>query len=116
MGRDDFKSQLVALGYDIQESDQNNGLYFEYTVDVGCNRGKKIYLGFENLNDFPMNAPHGPHIKPIDAPWINPSRGVHKSRFGPDWIHWSRPFNEWSKTTKTVKEYLAHIKNILISI
>ncbi|MEQ8360379.1 MAG: hypothetical protein RH860_12885 [Cytophagales bacterium] len=116
MGREEFKKQLAALGFQIQETAHNNGLYFEYVVEVGRNAGRKVYLGFENLNDFPMNAPHGPHFKSIDSGWINPNTGIHKSKFGTNWIHWSRPFKEWNKTNKTVKEYMSHIKNVLISI
>lgn len=118
MGREEFSKQLRALGYNVQES-VNNGLYFEYLVEVGSNKGKKVLMGYENLHDFPMNAPHGPHFKPMENGWINPSgprSGVHKSNFGSDWIHWSRPFKQWNNTRKTVKEYLAHIKNILLTV
>jgi len=114
----DFIKQLKALGYETQEPSPGR-VCFEYSVEVGSNRGKKVLMGFENLNDFPMNAPHGPHFKPIDSGWINPTGakpGVHASRFGAGWVHWSRPFKEWNRTTKTVKEYMAHIRNIMMTV
>lgn len=111
----DFVQQLKALGYDTQEP-SNNMVCFIFIVEGGKNHGKKVWLGFEKLQDFPLNCPHGPHFKPIDDGWVNPSQGIHKSNFGPGWIHWSRPFNEWSRTKKTVKEYLAHIKNLLLTL
>jgi len=111
----DFVNQLKVLGYTTQEPSSDK-VYFEYTVEVGSNKGKKVLMGFENLNDFPMNAPHGPHFKPIDEGWRNPTGGVHASNFGGGWVHWSRPFNEWNKTSRTVKEYLAHIRNVFMTV
>ena len=115
MGTADFVSQLKALGYNHQEPSLNK-VFFEYLVEGGRNHGKKVLLGFENLHDFPLNCPHGPHFKPIDEGWINPAKGVHASSFGSGWVHWSRPFKEWNTTKKTVKEYLAHIKNLLLTL
>ena len=118
MGRQEFFNQLVEMGYHPVET-ANNGLYFEYLVDIGVNQGKRVLMGFENLHDFPLNAPHGPHFRPIDEGWANPSgprAGVHNSNFGQGWVHWSRPFQQWNRTKKTVKEYLAHIKNLLLNI
>ena len=87
----DFINEAKALGYDPQEPSPNK-VYFEYTVDVGRNFGKKTLLGFENLQDYPLNCPHGPHFKPIDSGWINPPNGVHASNFGSGWVHWSSSF------------------------
>ena len=115
MATADFVQQLKTLGYEPQEPALNK-VCFIYDVEAGKNRGKKVWLGFENLQDFPLNCPHGPHFKPIDEGWINPSQGLHSSSFGSDWRHWSRPFNEWNRTKKTVKVYLAHIRNLLLQI
>lgn len=111
----DFVNQLKALGFETQEPLPDK-VCFEYIIEIGKNKGKKVFMGFENLNDFPMNAPHGPHFKPIDDEWANPSGGVHASNFGAGWVHWSRPFNEWNKTKRTVREYLAHIRNIMMTV
>lgn len=111
----EFIEQLRKEGYESIEH-SNGRVYFEYLVGVGKNIGKKVFIGFENLHDFPMNCPHGPHFKEIDEGWITPDKGVHASNFGIEWKHWSRPFNEWNQTKKTVKEYLSHIKNILMSL
>lgn len=113
MAIQNFINELKALGYDPQEPSPNK-VCFEYVVEGGRNHGKKTLLGFENLQDFPMNCPHGPHFKPLDSGWVNPTQGIHPSSYGAGWIHWSRPFNEWNKTKRTVREYLAHIKNLLL--
>ncbi len=115
MATSDFIQQVKALGYEPQEPSPNK-VCFIIIVEGGKNHGKKVWIGFENLNDFPLNSPHGPHFKPIDEGWINPNNGIHPSSFGNDWVHWSRPFKEWNTTKKTVKEYFAHIKNLLLTI
>ncbi|MBT8387465.1 MAG: hypothetical protein KJO12_08650 [Ignavibacteria bacterium] len=115
MATSDFILQLKSLGYEPQEPALNK-VCFIYIVDGGKNHGKKVWLGFENIHDFPLNCPHGPHFKTIDKGWINPAQGIHTSNFGAGWIHWSRPFNEWNRTKKSVKEYLAHIKNLLLRL
>jgi hypothetical protein len=113
MAASDFIKQVKDLGFEPQEF-QTNMVFFMFIVEGGKNHNKKILLGFEGIHDFPLNCPHGPHIKPIDEGWIHPTQGLHNSNFGSGWIHWSRPFNEWNMTTKTVKEYLAHIKNLFL--
>jgi hypothetical protein len=115
MAKIDFVNQLKELGFDCKEPDSNK-VQFEYVIPAGKNNGKKVLLGFENIHDFPMNAPHGPHFYPIDQGWVNPSQGVHQSNFGVGWFHWSRPFKEWNKTKRTVKEYMAHLINLFISL
>lgn len=115
MGTAEFKEQLLALGYEPQEPSPNK-ICFIFVVEGGKNHGKKVWLGFDKLQDFPMNCPHGPHFKPIDDGWLNPPDGIHQNRFDTGWVHWSRPFEEWNTTNKTVKEYLAHIKNLLVTL
>ncbi len=116
MARNDFMTQLKDLGYTITELD-NKKVYFEYIVPLGKNIGKNVLMGFEIGDDFPMNCPHGPHFKSVGIDgWIDPKNGVHPSPFGNDWRHWSRPFKEWNKTKKSVKEYLTHIKNVLVNL
>jgi hypothetical protein len=111
-----FADELVALGYAIQEPDALK-VYFEYVVPVGTNIGKKVLIGFEIQNDFPMNCPPGPHFKSIGLEgWIEPLTNIHASPFGSEWRHWSRPFPDWNRTDKKVKTYLAHIKNLLAKI
>jgi hypothetical protein len=116
MGKLEFVNQLKALGFEPQELDTDK-VYFEYEVPVGKNMGKKILMGFEQTASFPMSAPPGPHIKPISDGWIQHPSNIHDNiAFGVGWKYWSRPFNEWNQSDKTVKIYLAHIKRVMMTI
>ncbi len=116
MAKQDFINQLNLLGYSPTDLGGNK-VHFEYLVKIGKNRGLTLLLGFEMGNDFPMNCPHGPHFKSVGiASWTEPSNGIHSSPFGNEWRHWSRPFKEWNRTNRTVKEYLSHIRKILVNL
>jgi hypothetical protein len=120
MAKSEFIDQLKALGYQTQEPDAAK-VSFEYTVPVGKNIGKKILIGFEIGGDFPMNCPPGPHIKAIDSGWVEHSQNVSDSPFnnvipGGGWRYWSRPFTDWNRSERTVKAYLGHIKNIMMTV
>ena len=121
MARKDFINQAEALGFKIQEPDGVR-LYFEYVAPVGKNINKRILLGFEVNDDFPMSCPTGPHIKAIDDGWKEHTQNISDSPFnnckdiGSGWRYWSRPFTEWNRSERTVKTYLAHIKNIFMTV
>lgn len=119
MGKQEFIKQLKALGFDPKEPDAGK-VYFEYTVPVGGNMGAKILLGFEISPDFPMNCPTGPHINVIEGPWKEHPANIHTSPFcqtvSTSWRYWSRPFHEWGRTERTVKVYLGHIKNLMMTV
>lgn len=119
MAKLDFVNQLKALGFQPEEPDAGK-VYFEYTIPVGGNMGTKILLGFEIAPDFPMNCPSGPHIKVTEGPWKEHRANVHESPFSqavsPGWRYWSRPFTEWGRTERTVKVYLGHIKNLMMTV
>ena len=117
MAKVDFVNELTALGYTVQEPDTLK-VCFEYEIPVGKNIGKKVLLGFEVQNEFPMNCPPGPHFKSVGVEgWIEPPNNIHASAFGGEWRYWSRPFsNHWNQTDKKVKTYLAHIKNLLATL
>lgn len=116
MARADFITQLKELGYRIDEK-PNGMVILAYTVPLGKNKGKKLRLGFQVGNDFPMNCPPGPHFESkIVEGWIEPRTNIHNSPLGPNWRYWSRPFPDWNRTPKTAKVYLAHIKNLLNNI
>lgn len=122
MAKSDFISQLQDLGFNPQEPAPDK-VYFEYTVPVGRNIGKKILMGFIVGNDFPMNCPTGPHILALDPGWIEHPQNIHNQNFGvnlpaglqQNWRYWSRPCPSWG-TERTVRYYLAHIKNIFMTI
>ena len=117
MARADFIAQLQALGHQVQDLGQNR-LSFPYTVPVGKFADREIQLGFIVADDFPMNAPSGPHISPPPLPFHpqqnvpHPVGGVHPSPFGQDWQYWSRPFHPWPQTDRTVKAYMAFIRQL----
>lgn len=119
MAKSNFVNELKALGFDPKEPDAGK-VYFEYTVPVGGNMGTKILLGFEIGPDFPMNCPGGPHIKVIEGNWKEHPSNIHASPFSQTvsagWRYWSRPFNEWNRTQRTVKVYLGHIKNLMMTV
>lgn len=122
MAKADFINQLRDLGFTPQEPAADK-VYFEYTVPVGRNIGKKIWMGFIVGNDFPMNCPTGPHILAIDEGWIEHPQNIHNQNFGANlpeelkqgWRYWSRPCPTWNNE-RTVRYYLAHIKNIFMTV
>jgi hypothetical protein len=121
MAKVQFIQQLQALGHTVQELVAANRFFqvINYEIPVGRFRGQKVRLAFEVQESFPMDAPSGPHFSMQlhalhpgnDLP--HPFGGVHNSPLGVDWQYWSRPFNEWAGTDKTVKTYLTHIKHLL---
>jgi hypothetical protein len=113
MARIDFINGLRELGYEPQDLG-NNKVSFEYAVRVGKNQGKKLLIGFEVGEDFPMNCPGGPHFQSagIDG-WREPPQNIHASPFGSDWRYWSRPFPDWNRIERTVKNYMSHIQKLL---
>lgn len=118
MAKIDFINQLMALGFTPQEPSSDK-LYFEYEIPVGGNIGKRVLIGLEQTAGFPMNCPPGPHIKVIDPNgWKEHSQNIHASTFTNEgtWRYWSRPFKDWNRSERTVKAYLAHIKNIMMTV
>ena len=121
MSRIDFINQLQVLGYNVQEP-APGFLSFEYEIPVGKFSGQKVNIAFQFDNGFPMNPPAGgPHFKPQLLPitgggGTHPFGAVHNSPIGSEWEYWSRPFKDWNRTDKTVKTYMAHIRNLLATI
>ena len=121
MARVDFITQLRALGYTVREP-APGFLSFEYEIPVGKFQGQKVLIGLEVVDSFPMNPPPGPHFSPHLLPvtgggGIHPYGAIHNSPLGSTWQYWSRPFaKHWNQTDKTVKTYLAHIRNLLATI
>ncbi|MBW8049737.1 MAG: hypothetical protein FVQ77_05245 [Cytophagales bacterium] len=116
MAKSDFIAELTALGFTVQEPDALK-VSFEYEVTIGRNIGKKLQIGFEVQNDYPMSCPPGPHFKSIGIQdWVEPPNNIHASAFGGEWKYWSRPFPDWNRTDRKVKTYFAHIKNLLAKL
>jgi hypothetical protein len=105
MAKEDFISGLIALGYNVVESEGK--VQFEYTVNVGRYSGEKLMMGFQGIDGFPTNPPGGPHLDRKLLAAGTP--GTHDSTVFPDWQYWSRPYHKWGEAQKSVKTYMAHI-------
>jgi hypothetical protein len=114
-----FVAGLQALGYTptilINKPDH---AVFNYKVETGSHAGKQIRLGLIVPTDFPLTAPSGPHVSPrihaFQSGGTHPTGGVTQSPdfeagAGGEWQYWSRPFNQWGNTKKSVATYLSHI-------
>lgn len=120
MAKTDFIQQLQAQNYAVQEPAPGY-VAFEYEIPVGRFIGQRVWIALQVTDSFPMTPPPGPHFKPHLLPitgggGAHPYGAIHSSPLGADWQYWSRPFKEWNRTDRTVKTYLAHIKNLLATI
>jgi hypothetical protein len=121
MSKSDIIIQMQALGYIVQEL-APGFITFDYEIPIGKFYGQKVSIAFQCDNGFPMNPPAGgPHFKPLLLPksgggGSHPFGAIHDSPLGPEWEYWSRPFSEWNRTDRSVKTYMAHIKNLLATI
>jgi hypothetical protein len=114
-GVQEFERQLRLLGLDPKPLGPNRlGLPFD--VPAGQFAGRAIELGFEVPPTFPRDPPSGPHLRPRLLP-LNPGAAAHPNRshespFGGEWEYWSRPFSDWSRSNKTVSDYLAFVRHL----
>jgi hypothetical protein len=120
VGRQEFIAELEALGHKVErDSDHEDRIKFPYEIPVGKFAGRMITLGLVVQGDFPMNPPaSGPHLTPELLPihtqsTPHPVGGVHRSeQFGDGWQYWSRPCENWAKTDRTAKAYMAFIRRL----
>lgn len=106
-GADGFVRQLVEEGYEVAMRD---GIAtFPYVIPLGSKIGETIQLGLQPPPDFPASPPPGPHVSPVLA---HPAGAVHASPLGAAWCYWSRPSPGWTRGTRTVREYMAHVRNL----
>jgi hypothetical protein len=107
MGPEEFLRQLEELGYQFVR--QGQYAVIRYCVPLGTLIGQTISLALVATNDFPITPPPGPHV----SPHLNhPAGAVHGSDLGPEWEYWSRPFPGWPTTDRTVRAYMAHVRNL----
>ncbi len=116
MGIERVVEDLRALGFENIESDGSR-VKFDYEISTGRMRGQKIRLGFDIPTDFPLTPPPGPHVSPQILPLnpragVHPNDGVHQSPFGNGWEYWSRPFQNWQTTDRSVRVYMAHLRHL----
>lgn len=116
MSKSSFAEGLEALGYQVTDMGDDK-LWVPYTVQSGRFADQKIQLGFVVPGDFPMSPPTGPHINPRLRPnnttvKVHPEGGIHDSPFGTDWHYWSRPIGHWTETERTVRDVMAHVRQL----
>lgn len=116
MAEDIAIKQLEAMGY--QPISHPNGVVgFQFVIPHGKFRGQQVEIALQVPN-FPDAPPPGPNIKPFLLP-INPNNGAHPyfgvyARKIPDagFQYWSRPFQGWDQTDKTMEVYIAFLRTL----
>lgn len=112
MGHQQLIKDLDAMGLQgrVQIGDGNMELVcFDYRVPVGTHAGEVVQVGLQ-APDWPINPPGGPHVSPrIHHPGDN---AHHASPLGDGWIYWSRPFPEWAEMSRSLEDYLAHLRKL----
>ena len=107
VGADAFLGGLDRLGYQIETRD--GFALFDFVVPLGTLIGEHVRLGLCIPGDFPLTPPPGPHISPRIG---HPDQAVHPSPLGPEWEYWSRPISHWARTDRSVRTYMAHIRQL----
>jgi hypothetical protein len=101
---------LRRAGYAVEES--GGFAVFDYPIQVGPRAGQTVRVALELVPDWPLSAPHGPHLTP---PLGHPHGAVHGSPLGPEWEHWSRPPENWA-VDRTVRGYLRHLRTLFAQL
>ena len=92
----------------------------DYIVQTGKFAGKAVKHGFIVPGDFPLSVPGGPHVSPRihshQPTGVHPLGGCHngssqgfEDETKAEWQYWSRPFQGWTQSPKTVTAYMSHI-------
>ena len=109
---DDFAAQLRALGFNVTVT--GSFVTFSFEIQSGGRSGLVVTLGIEVPGDFPANPPTGPHVRPKLG---HPQGQVHASAgLGADGEYWSRPFELWPATNRSVSDYMAHVRLLFSQI
>ena len=107
MALTDLRDALIAAGH----AATINGAFvtFAYEVPIGAHAGETVMIALQGP-DFPINPPGGVHVSPrLQHPGDN---AHHASPLGEDWIYWSRPYPDWAQSSRSVSDYLAHIRKL----
>ncbi len=107
IGAEPFVEGLESLGYTVESRD--GYAIFDFEVPLGTLLGETIHMALYMPADFPLTPPPGPHVSPRIG---HPADAVHDSVLGPDWEYWSRPHQHWGTTDRTVRTYMAHIREL----
>ncbi len=118
-GKDAFAQGLRDLGLEVTDLGPNR-VAFRFTIKEGRFKDQTIEVGLEVPPDFNVTCPTGPHLRPALIPMSPSGAGNDRaagSPFGNDWQYLSRPFRDqqdgWSRTSRDVKAYLRHVRQIL---
>jgi len=111
MGHQELIADLKAVGYDakLKNAGGTEFVAFPYRVPVGAHAGEVVEVSLQ-APDWPLNPPGGPHVTPrIQHPGDN---AHHGSPLGDNSIYWSRPHPTWVQTSRSVAEYLTHLRTL----
>jgi len=122
MGISDIKEQLEAMGYAVKTYPDSPGypggfVAFTYVVPHGRFMGKEVEIAL-NAPQFPLVPPSGPYISPHLLPvkpygQQHPLDGIHARNVPtPEFQYWSRPYQAWNESGKTVRDYLCFIRTL----
>jgi len=120
MPNEKFITGLKDLGYEVEILSETR-VAIPYTPFEGRLKGQPIKVGFEVPQDFEISPPTGPHISPVlltmnESATTHPEK-VLSSPFGSEWQYLSRPYQssrgDWNNSSRTVKEYMRFVEDIL---
>ena len=111
-GVERFVEELRELGYEPKRHGPDE-VSFEYEIENGPRDGALIELGFVVPPSWPIEPPHGPCYRPAILREAGIQEGVHQGRhLGPEWDHWSRPFEGWARVEQSLRSYMRLIRNL----
>lgn len=122
MGNQEIIKQLTDLGYETKIYPEIQGypggfVSFIFKVPHGRYKDQEIEVAL-NAPQFPLIPPSGPYISPQLLP-IRPSGplppfdGIHDRKVPTaSFQYWSRPFNGWNESDKTIKEYIGFLRTL----
>lgn len=122
MGTEEIQKQLAELGYEstlhsVKDVIPGKYVVFKYTIPHGKFRNIEIEVAL-HAPQFPLVPPSGPYINPHLLPITggggkHPYGAIHKRDIPTkDFQYWSRPFNEWNSSEKSMKAYLGFLRTL----
>jgi hypothetical protein len=116
-----FVQGLRNLGYTPQSlPGKPDHVVIDYEVQSGRFAAMKVQQGFIVPADFPLTPPSGPHVSPLihafKTAGNHPTGAIHRDQAAPfqqalggEWQYWSRPFQDWATSKRTLAAYMNHI-------
>lgn len=91
---DRVRSELASLGYEttVFQSSQGVVVSFDYTIEVGSQRGRSVTVGVSFQEDgYPEYPPHWIHVTPPIDDGRGGSAVTYSDDHGRSWFAMSRP-------------------------